>query len=1628
MGNVSMKPEQVIDKIRKSSSTNSELGKNFEKFSMKFLTTDPVWKEQFIRVVPFSEWAQKNSFRANDIGIDLVGELIEDKGFVAIQCKCYQTDYRIQIGDLSNFIASATRTPFTKMLFIDTTEGAWGSNAEELVRARTDFKRINLEHLRNSSIDWEDFSNNFLKDGKVKLLPAKVIRPHQEEAISNVLLGFKKFDRGKMVMACGTGKTFTSLKIAEEIAGKGGRVLLLVPSLALMSQTIREWFADSVVQLRAVAVCSDAQVGKSGTIKRVNNDKIDENTDIDVRDLAIPVTTDHQELANQISGVDLKRMSVVFSTYQSISVVSNAQLKNEFPEFDLIICDEAHRTTGVKFAGQDDGNFVKVHNNLFIKGIKRLYMTATPRIFSEKAKAKAGDLEAVLCSMDNEEQYGPIFHTLNFGKAVTENLLTDYKVVVLAMDQQIVSRTVQNKLEDSGELRLDEATKIVGCFRALQKHGDRFLADNSPMRRAIMFCENINASKLISEKFETIARAFKNSNFFTTDESNLISNNDSTYELDCQVEHVDGTFNSKERDKLLNWLREVEGKEHECRILSNARCLSEGVDVPDLDAIMFMHPRKSQIDIVQAVGRVMRKAKGKNIGYIILPVVIPAGGSASKSLADNKNYGIVWSVLNALRSHDDRFDASINKFELNGHFGGRIEVIAEIADIEQKKIKTYPPIGEGTKRPAGKEWDEPLPPQLGLEFDEFTAAMLAHIVKKCGNRGYWTEWASNIGEIARNYIERINGLLATNSTERKVFDEFLNEIREDLNDQISEKEAIKMLGQHFVTKPVFDALFDQYEFTKLNPVSVAIQKVIDALEPKNFDIETKTLSDFYDYVRNLVSDIKTLEGKQKVVNTLYEKFFKSAFPEMTQKLGIVYTPTEVVDFIIHSVNDILKREFGQTLGSKGIHIIDPFTGTGTFITRLLQSGLITNDEIEHKFKNEIHANEIVLLAYYIAAVNIESVYNQEKASNYNTFKGICYTDTFALYEHDDWVSKEIKENSERCMRQKELDIKVIIGNPPYSTGQKNENDNNKNISYPVLDESIRQNYAIPSRARRKGSLYDSYIRAIHWASKKIGEKGGIVGFVTGNGWISKAFADAMREFEERHCSTIYLINLRGDVRKTQLNQNSTEGQNIFGQANMTGTSIVFLVKNPNKSNRGQVYYYDIGDNLTAEKKLERLDETKSIEGLIAGDKFERIFADKHGDWLNKRKEYSESFLRIGYKEKENFDRVFSNYTQGIKSNRNPWCINASKKKVEKNIKDLISVYQADLVRYQELSPVENLESVLTLDKTKIQWTRGLKNDLKKANQIDFKHGDMRIIQVAPFTKQWLYCSSELNEEDYQNYRFFPQPDSRNRSIVLSGPHARIGFSTYMTETIFEYSLIESGQGFPLQILNPIGRRGEYLDNTDQLSNVVENITNISLSHFRNKYSCNEIDHECLFYYIYGILHSEDYRTNFENNLNRELPRIPPVSTLEDFWKFVEAGRNLAELHVNYENVPLYSVKFKNGSIDVPIDVDPKSYFQVDNMKYGRDETEIIYNNNITISGIPSEAYEYEINGKSAIWWVINMQRKKHDKNSNIENNPNDFANETMNDSAYPLKLLLRAITVSLETMNIVRKLPPLNIE
>ncbi len=1621
----------LLESYRSAALTEREKGTYFEELICVYLRNEATYRDLYDQVWTYVDWAKGQGLSGKDAGIDLVARTQGTGEYHAIQCKLYAEDYKVQKRDIDSFFTASGKAPFSHRIIVTTTND-WSEHAEDALQGQhLSINKIDLQALEDSQIDWAKYQSS----KSVALKSKKQLREHQQTALNAVAAGLKDAERGKLIMACGTGKTFTSLKIAEHIAGKGKRVLFLVPSLSLLSQTLTEWTQETETPLHSFAVCSDSDVGKK---RKAEDDAVQVFT----HELRYPATTKADRLAAEmLKRHDVEHMSVVFSTYHSIDVISRAQHENGLADFDLVICDEAHRTTGATFGDEDESNFVRIHDGADIRAAKRLYMTATPRIYGDSAKVKAEFGEVTLCSMDDEALYGKELFVINFSEAVQRGLLTDYKVLVLTVEESTISRRLQEMLkDDNNQLKVDDAAKIVGCWKALAKQGlhEQLVGDDEPMKRAVAFCQVISpnykgtkhkvSSVNIADMFQSVVEAYQ--------ESEEI---DGAARLTCEAEHVDGGMNASQKEAKLKWLK-AEAPANTCRILSNVRCLSEGVDVPALDAVLFLTPRNSQVDVVQSVGRVMRNAPGKKRGYVVLPVVIPAGMEPHEALNDNQTYKVVWQVLQALRSHDDSFDAMVNKLDLIGSDPRKMEVIA-ITDKAEKKAKKATSTSNGKagkglygigEQKAKYDADGQMTQQAELTYEvgEIEKAIYAKIVDKCGNRHHWEDWANDIAKIARTHIDRIQGILENSeyTQERATFEAFAAELRDDLNDSISDGEIIEMLAQHLVTKPVFDALFDKYSFASHNPMSKAMQSVLDALHEHHLAKEADTLEKFYASVRQRAAGIDNAQGKQKIIVELYDKFFRNAFPKMTERLGIVYTPVEVVDFILHSVNHLLQQEFGQTLGSKGVHIIDPFTGTGTFITRLIQSGLIKPEELQHKYMHEIHANELVLLAYYIAAINIEAAYHSEVVSDYTPFEGICLTDTFQMYEKDDLVDTLLEDNSARRKRQKALDIRVIVGNPPYSVGQGDANANNANVPYPSLDERIRTTYAARSGANNKNALYDSYIRSIRWASDRIGDAG-VIGFVTNAGFVEANTADGLRKCLVDEFSSLYVFHLRGNQR-TSGETSRKEGGKIFGSGSRAPIAISILVKNPKAKKNGQIYFHDIGDYLSREEKLEKIVSYGSVAGITA---WQSLVPDQHGDWLKQRDNSFGQFIVMGDKDDPTSQVIFENYTRGLETGRDAWVINSSASKVKLNVVSMLNFYNKEIQRVgaaplkgSKKERIDIVKPLLSSDATKISWTSSLFANAADANMLKLRPDCIGTLVYRPFTKQAFAYDSNVVHRVGQMPRIFPNAKVENLLIMVKQRPAEVGQLALIVNCPPELQTDGGTQCFPLYIYDEVAKTSGndlFAEPIDGGLRRRDAITDASLAHFQSAYTSESLSKEDLFYYIYGILHSSDYRERFSDNLSKELPRIPRVRKAADFWEFSKAGRALAELHLNYETVDLYPLIIEAKSTLSNAD------YRVEKMKLANkgDKTTVIYNQRITLKGIPETAWEYVVNGKAALDWVMERQAVRTDKSSGIVNDANDWAVESMDNPKYPLELFQRMVNVSIRTQKIVNSLPLLDI-
>ena len=1659
---VMSKFSEVLDQLRENQ-PKAKYGIAFEKLMVNFFRTDPTLRTQFDEVSRWVDW-RYNGGKA-DTGIDLVARRVDDGTWMAIQCKFYASNARIQKSHLDSFFEASGHSfetengseYFGSRMIISTTDH-WSSHAEAaLANQMIPTSRIGLSTIAESPINWDvAFPGSEVRDKNIQINLSQretfEPRPHQQTAIDKAIEGFKTHDRGKLIMACGTGKTFTALRLAERVAEENGgkaRILFLVPSISLLSQTLKEWAAQGRLDMRAFAVCSDSKVSKKAE-------------DIAVYDLEVPVSTDGEEITQRFaSGKRAKGLNIVFSTYQSLPAVHEAQQQG-LDDFDLVICDEAHRTTGITLAGEDASNFVRIHDANYIRASKRLYMTATPRLYDDAVKGKAAEHSAELTSMDDEGIYGPEFYRLGFGEAVDKGLLTDYKVLVMTVDESVAAEAMARS--DDNQINLTTASAMIGAWNGLAKRSGElqdkkggFEENAHPMQRAVAFAKDIKSSQLIADTYPSLIATHQE---LLKDKAVLNDVSLTNVDLRVAAQHVDGGMNAMERGTKLSWI-ESPADENESRMLTNARCLSEGVDVPALDAVVFFNPRNSMVDVVQSVGRVMRKSAGKDYGYIILPVAVPPNVSPSEALNDNQRFKVVWQILNALRAHDDRFNAKVNSIALNGA-NAQDELPIDVNHVSGDKEKSDKEKLDGednTKSPEAFDDGTAMTQQIALfSLEQWQEAIYTKLVDKVGTRTYWEDWADDVATIAENQITRIKSLLeGADGTLRQEFDDFVEGLRNNLNDGITDDDAISMLSQHLITAPVFNALFENHDFITYNPVAQVMEKMVNALSEANLDTETESLEKFYESVRVRASEVTSASGKQQVIKELYERFFRKAFKKQAEALGIVYTPVEIVDFILRAADEVSQKHFGRGLSEEGVSILDPFAGTSTFMVRLLQSGLIKPEDLARKYANELFATEIMLLAYYVSAVNIETTYNalREEAAqrngepmpDYVPFTNIALADTFQIHEDGDIPDLNVfRENNATIERQKKAPINVVIGNPPYSAGQKSANDLNANQKYPSLDKRIAETYAEKSTATNKNSLYDSYLRAFRWATDRIGDQG-VVAFVSNGGWIDGNTGDGVRLSMAEDFTGLYIFNLRGNAR-TAGEQRRKEAGNVFRDGGRTTIAVMVGVKDPTKSGF-ELHYRDIGDYLTAEEKLGVVDSS-SIETI----EWQSITPNKEGDWLNQRSEEFETWPVIGEK-KGSSTKIFGSFTRGLETGRDTWVYSFNKLRLEELLLTLGHTYEQARSEFhkQELLGKGKGESLVAdflqfnpafADARWIKWSRSLRNSVYRNRKFDFDTDRIVKSLYRPFCSQHVYYDKLLNHERSQLPSMFPTPQQSNIGFYIPAvSSAAREFNSIATDLLPDLCLSGSGSGqfftrftwtpaeaddgglfgeggvFKQGEASIYGKVGEVVDGYVR----VDNITDEILAVYREKFG-PQVSKDDIFHYVYGVLHSQQYREVFAADLKRMLPRIPLAASSADFQAFVDAGRALADLHVNYETVDPYPLHESTHSLDV----DEWELYRVTKMRWEDKTTRkaIIYNGYLTLSDIPAAAHEYRLGSRSGLEWLIDRYQVKTDKASGIVNDPNDWCREH-DDPRYIVDLIKRVTRVSVETMDIVRSLPELPI-
>ncbi|GAA6819028.1 DEAD/DEAH box helicase family protein [Helicobacter pylori] len=1579
-------------------------GSWFEKVSKQFLQEHDSANE-YESIDLWSDFKLRGN--KGDRGIDMV-ITTTSKEYIAVQCKFHQDS--ISLNDISTFLsqlqAGVGEVRFKKGIIISTSKLTRAA-LEEIEQIRStgmdiDIDEITEEDFIYSRIDWEKFDPTQTQ-GEIPLCDKKKPRPHQTEAINATKEYFSnpKNARGKLIMACGTGKTYTSLKIMEALEPK--ITLFLAPSIALLSQTFREYAQEKSEPFYASIVCSDDKVGQS---------KNEDNDDIKFSELPIKPSTRLEDILSvrKKAQKENKRF-IIFSTYQSALRIKEAQ-EAGLNGIDLIICDEAHRTVGAMYSSneRDDKNaFTLCHSDENIKAKKRLYMTATPKVYSESSKAKAKESDNVIYSMDDAEIFGEEIYTLNFSKAIALDLLTDYKVIILAVRKENLSGVTNSVNKKISQLKakgtkLDKklinnefVCKIVGTHKGLAKqdlivlddenkedHNLQNQYDTAPSQRAINFCKSINTSKNIKDSFETIMECY--------DEE---LKKKSFKNLKISIDHIDGTMNCKERLEKLEKLNQFEP--NTCKVLSNARCLSEGVDVPALDSIVFFDGKSAMVDIIQAVGRVMRKAKRKKRGYIILPIALEESEIQNLDEAvNNTNFKNIWKVIKALRSHDPSLvdEATFKeKIKIFGSDDGNNH-----NDEEPQKDKTQQ--SQNDPKQAQKTLFD------AILLQDLADAMYNVMPTKLGDRNYWENFTKKTGNIARTLNNRIKMIFEKNP---EFFHGFLNSLRDNIHQNIKEEEALDMITSHIITKPIFDALFGD---NIKNPIAKALDKMVQKLSTLGLEGETKDLKNLYESVKTEATHAKSQKSQQELIKNLYNTFFKEAFKKQSEKLGIVYMPIEVVDFILRATNGILKKHFNTDFNDQNITIFDPFTGTGSFIARLLskENALISDEALKEKFLNHLFAFDIVLLSYYIALTNITQA-AQNRDSSLKNFKNIALTDSLDYLEekNDKGVFKffeDLKENKEIKTTMEKQNIRVIIGNPPYSAGAKSENDNNQNLSHPKLEKWVTETYGKNSTAKAGNTTRDTLIQSIRMASDVIKDKG-VVGFVVNGGFIDSKSADGFRKCVAQEFSHLYVLNLRGNQR-TSGEVSKKEGGKIFDSGSRATIAIIFFVKDKSAPDN-TIFYYEVEDYLKREAKLNLLAGFENLDSVP----FKEITPNAKGDWINQRNDDFEKLIPLKRDKKLHNSSIFDINSLGVTSGRDPWVYNFSPNALMQSVQKCIDTYNADLKRFnarfretfKQRAKKESVKSgdlykhlndrEITTDKTKIAWVQNLKNQLIKGKKLDdFSQEKISVSLYRPFNKQYFYYERELAWSFYSMKKIFPDKSAQN-VVINTGVGNGKAFSALISSEIPCLDLLRHNQAYPLYYYDDWGNRYNA-------------ISGYALNLFRRHYKDNAITEEEIFYYIYAIFHHKGYLEKYKNSLTKEAPRI---ALSEDFKELSVLGKELGELHLNYESGEMHeSVKYitlMNAEIE--------GYYDVDKMTKKGDS--ILYNQNIAITKIPQKAFEYVVNGKSAIDWVIERYQKTMDKDSLIENNPNDYAG-----GKYVLELLCRVIKLSEKSVDLIEKI------
>ena len=1364
--------EEALDRLRAGATSSRHKGDLFERMILVALRDHPgVHGQRFKQLWLWKDWpGLKYRKVKKDIGIDIVAEQW-DGGLCAIQAKFYD-DERISASQVDKFLAdrapNSNSNEWASRIFVATSP--YTEEAEEKLRNTPNTTILTKADLDSWLLDWMSL---FEKPNKAHYKVKKYQpRADQKEAIKKVYGGLKKQgSRGRLLMPCGTGKSVVSLWIAEKLCQPGDTILYLVPSIALMDQTIQEWSQQRSLKQHILGVCSDRQVGHTKT----NNE---DNEDILVMELPIPVTTNVDKITQQLQQNHPDALTIVFSTYQSLSNISKAIKQVPNFAFDLVICDEAHRIAYVEpsadavrdnhgkmdkldsGAKDDDGDkdnksgFRLVHDENKLPAQRRLFMTATQRIY--KPIVKKGEKYDVY-SMDNEKKFGPKLYQMTFRDAIDKGLLTNYEVIAIG-----ISAEVWNSLSDTTDSAStaksknwtnDDRVRILGCWDALAHPGVELrLSGNrkagevggglAHCRQALAFTKTIDKSKHIQTEFGKTLNQFLSK--VSVDSSKL---------LNLEINHIDGRMKAFDRKEKLNWLRDAPtSSKPTARLLSNARCLVEGVDVPTLDAIFFFDPKQSHIEIVQAVGRVMRKAPNKAIGYVILPIIIETDQSivAPEDIASHSDFKHMFNILNAIRSHDERLDEIMNA--KNASKDAPFQII----------------VGPGlptTTTPDESTQQALLALRPGIH---------AIIVDHHGDKRNWPNWGRRTATVYKSIRYDLEKAFKNpvNDGVRQCIQNFTLSMQKTITPTFKDADALDMIVQHLITMPIFEAFFSNTDFARLNPVSIDLNKVINDLEMHNVYLRAYLLDldDIYKRLPLGLSGDNPVEKLNKLKD-MYGGFFKAAVPEIVKKQGVVYTPTEIVDFILRSVDTLLRTEFEDQhgIGSENVNILDPFAGTGTFPARLftiknhLNEYLIPDIQVAYKYQFEIKAYELMMLAYYIATLTIEVSASERgiwrNNADYQPFQGISLANTFKSWTENMQNSRRLSllganihmKNSQRVHNQANVPIKVIVGNPPWRAAQKSAGEDNPNTKNIEIATRVRETFG--EKQKELGSSGGNaagnlYIQSLRWAADRLSFKDsnnnmvqndGIVAFLHPSSLCDAPSLIGARASLRDEFTSIFVVNLRGDTRKNAVTKR--EGDPIF-EASQSGCQITFLVRNTKKLAPAILRYAEVSDCSSRQDKFNWLAKFD----IQNDDSFEVVPSGYHRYWPKRGDDSYDKLLTVYDTKKDNTKVIIQIAPMGVKTNCDAYVYSFSRQQLIEKMRRLIGLYEVarQKIHHDNEEITEDVKNKLFEEYTKnnqlsnIKWTDTLKHSLKQDIPLEFDMNRIREVLYRPFTKLWLY--------------------------------------------------------------------------------------------------------------------------------------------------------------------------------------------------------------------------------------------------------------------------------------------------